>query len=205
VTILNNISSFGMIFLFAALILLYPTKIITSYGQIHFISDKSAIMQTTDCINSMITSVFMGSNTDCSNNNSKKMNFTSNDIHPFSKTDPFNFGSQNNKTSDFLAMNHGLVKGGSSLSLDDPSMFTKSLQQNQGLSFGNTSSLHPTTTDGKIKGGSSLVSNNDIGNLLDKNKHGKEIFACFNRAIASTNNLADSAIIKCAKDHSSFK
>jgi hypothetical protein len=192
-----------MIFLFLTLILLYPTKIITSYGQIHFISDKSSILKTTDCINSMITGVFMGSNTDCSNNNSKKMNFTSNDIHPFSKNDPLNFGSQNNNTSDFLAMNHGLVRDGSPLSLDDPSTFTKSLQQDQGISLGNTSSLHHTV--GNIKGDSSPVTNNDVGNLLDKNKHGKEIFACFNRAIVSTSYLPDSAIIKCAKNHSSFK
>jgi hypothetical protein len=192
-----------MIFLFTTLILLYPAKIVNSYGQIHFISDKSSIIKTTDCINSMITSVFMGSNADCSNNNSK-LNFASNNIHSsLSRNDPLNFGSRNNNTSDFLAMNNGLVKGGSSPSLDDPSMFTKSLQQDQALSLGNTSSFYPT--DGKTKGGSSPYTNNVIGNLLDKNKHGKEIFACFNRAIVSTNYLSDSAIIKCAKDHSSFK
>lgn len=203
-TTLNKISSFGLIFLFTTLILIYPVKIVNSYGEKHFISDKSSIIKTTDCINSMITSVFMGSNADCSNNNnSKKLNFASNSVHSLSKNDPLNFGSQNNNTSDFLAMNNGLVKGGSSPSLDDPSMFIKSLQQDQGLSLSNTSSLHPT--DGKTKGGSSPYTNNVIGNLLDKNKHGKEIFACFNRAIVSTNYLSDSAIIKCAKDHNSFK
>ena len=63
---------FCNVFLFTTLIFLYPTKFITSYGQTSFIPDKLAIAKTTDCINSMITSVFMGSSSDCSNDNSNK-------------------------------------------------------------------------------------------------------------------------------------
>ena len=37
--------------------------------------------------------------------------------------------------------------------------------------------------------------------FVDKNKHGKEIFECFNRAVISISSLLDSAIIKCAKDY----
>ena len=197
-----KISTFGMIFLFSTLILLCPAKVIISYGKTNVISDKSSLMKTTDCINSMMTGVFMGSNADCDNSNSN-LNSTTNDIHSLINNDLLIDGSQNNNTSNFLAMNHGLSNIGTSPSFNNPSMFTKSLQQDQGLSLGNTSSLH---MDSKPKSSYSPDKNDETGNLLDKkNKHGNEIFACFNRAVVSTSYLPDSAIIKCAKDYSSFR
>ena len=54
-----------------------------------FIPDKSSITKTTDCINSMITSVFMGSSSDCSNDNSNKVNSTSKNNLSFTKDSLF--------------------------------------------------------------------------------------------------------------------
>ncbi len=69
------------------------------------------LLKTTDCINSMITGVFMGSNSDCSDNNLNKEQLSVLIvIHPLVKMIFLEFETQNNKTSDFLAINHGLVK-----------------------------------------------------------------------------------------------
>ena len=43
--------------------------------------------------------------------------------------------------------------------------------------------------------------NSELGESLDgKNKHSKEISACFDRAFSIDNYLSDSEIIECAKD-----
>jgi hypothetical protein len=152
----------------------------------------------------MITSVFMGSSSDCSNDNSNKINSTSKNNLSAAKDSLFN-GSKNdnNNTFDSPTVDSSDVKSGPSPSLDNPSTFTESLKQNQGLSLANTSSLQSMPS--KTKSDSTLDPNNELRNLLDKkNNHGKEIFDCFNRAIVPTNYLPDSAIIKCAKDHNSF-
>jgi hypothetical protein len=204
VQVSKKAGSFAIVFLFTTLVFLYPAKFIISYGQTSFIPDKLSITKTTDCINSMITSVFMGSSSDCSNDNSNKINSTSKNNLSAAKDSLFD-GSQNdnNNTFDSPTVDSSNVKSGPSPSLDNPSTFTESLKQNQGLSLANTSSLQSMPS--KTKSDNSLDPNNDLGNLLDKkNKHGKEIFDCFNRAIVSTNYLPDSAIIKCAKDHNSF-
>ncbi len=209
--------SFAMVFLFITLIYLYPAKVFISYGQTSPILDKPSIIKTTDCINSMITGVFMGSNTaDCTNNLNKKDSFKNNfstidGVASLHKKDPFfNFQNNNNSnsvipTSSLDSMYSSLLNSGLSSSPNNPLTFPKSQKQNHDLSLVNTSSslqlIH-----GKSKSGNSLDVNNELGNLLDKkNKHGKEIFACFNRAIVATNYLSDLAIIKCAKDHNSFK
>ncbi|MDQ2686204.1 MAG: hypothetical protein M3Y25_10235 [Thermoproteota archaeon] len=45
----------------------------------------------------------------------------------------------------------------------------------------------------------------DLGNSIDgKNKHSKEISACFDRAFSIDNYLSDSEIIECAKDRDSY-
>ncbi len=47
--------------------------------------------------------------------------------------------------------------------------------------------------------------NSELGESLDgKNKHSKEISACFDRAFSIDNYLSDSEIIECAKDRSSY-
>lgn len=204
----NRISYFSIIFLFLALVLLCSPNVIISYEKTdHDTTEKSALMKTTDCINSLITGVFMGSNSgNCGNinnndNNSDNLNSSRNGI-------PLDFKTQTGQTSDFLAMNHGLTNVGNTPSLDDPSTYARSLTQSGGIPIDNTSHLHPSIDD-KSKDSSSSTSsdkNDEVGNLLNKkNKHGNEIFACFNRAIVSTDSLPDSAIIKCAKDYDSFK
>lgn len=48
--------------------------------------------------------------------------------------------------------------------------------------------------------------NNELNHSIDgKNKHSKEISACFDRAFIIDNYLADSEIIQCAKDPNSYK
>ena len=48
--------------------------------------------------------------------------------------------------------------------------------------------------------------NSELAESLDgKNKHSKEISACFDRAFSIDNYLSDSEIIECAKDRDSFK
>jgi hypothetical protein len=45
----------------------------------------------------------------------------------------------------------------------------------------------------------------ELGESLDgKNKHSKEISACFDRAFSIDNYLSDSEIIECAKDRDSY-
>ncbi|MDN5847244.1 MAG: hypothetical protein L0H53_13335, partial [Candidatus Nitrosocosmicus sp.] len=47
--------------------------------------------------------------------------------------------------------------------------------------------------------------NSELGESLDgKNKHSKEIAACFDRAFSIDNYLSDSEIIECAKDRDSY-
>ncbi|MGN6351628.1 MAG: hypothetical protein ACTHJ7_08740 [Candidatus Nitrosocosmicus sp.] len=179
------------------------SKITISYEQTNLIPDKSSITKTTDCIDSIITSIFMRFNSDCSNNISELGNKSSNSTM---NTDLLSIGidSKNNGTSLNSAINGDtLVKSDPALSLDNPSSFAKSLQLDQNLSLVNSSSSLQSV-DSKLKSDISSNTNDQIKNLLDKNKHGKEIFECFNRAIASLNSLPDSAIIKCAKNHNSF-
>ncbi|MGN6348014.1 MAG: hypothetical protein ACTHME_09975 [Candidatus Nitrosocosmicus sp.] len=198
----NRSIFFSLVFLLATISFL-GSKITISYEQTNLIPDKSSITKTTDCIDSIITSIFMRFNSDCSNNISELGNKSSNSTM---NTDLLSIGidSKNNGTSLNSAINGDtLVKSDPALSLDNPSSFAKSLQLDQNLSLVNSSSSLQSV-DSKLKSDISSNTNDQIKNLLDKNKHGKEIFECFNRAIASLNSLPDSAIIKCAKNHNSF-
>jgi hypothetical protein len=209
VIISNRSIFFSLVFLFATISFL-GSKITISYEQTNLIPDKSSITKTTDCINSIITSIFMHFNSDCSNNISelgnKSSNSTMNTDLLSSNNNPFSIGidSKNNDTSLNSAIDGDtLVKSDPALSLDNPSSFAKSLQLDQNLSLVNSSSSLQSV-DSKVKSDISSNTNDQMKNLLDKNKHGKEISECFNRAIASLNSLPDSAIIKCAKNHNSF-
>ena len=194
-----------IIFLFLTLIFLNSTKVLISHGQTNLVPDKSSIIKTTDCISSMITGVFMKINSDCSdnfldikNNNSSNSNLSNSNDSLSNEIE-----NNNNKTFASSTVNNGsLKKDDYSLSLEHPSSFTPSLKLDQDLSLVNSSSLQ--SIGDKAKSDNSLDDNNKLKNLLDKNRHGKEIFECFNRAIISISSLPDSAIIKCAKDYNSF-
>jgi hypothetical protein len=152
-------------------------------------------------------------NSDCSSNisdpNNNRSNTTINEKNTellSSNNNPFSNGvdNRNNNTSLISEIfGDGLAKNYSALSLDDPSSFAKSLHLGQNLSLVNSSSSLQSV-DTKVKSDSSINTSDEMKNLLDKNKHGKEIVGCFNRAVASLNSLPDSAIIKCAKNHNSF-
>ena len=72
----NRISYFSIIFLFLTLVLLCSPNVIISYEKTNYdTTEKSALMKTTDCINSLITGVFMGSNSgNCGNINNNDNN-----------------------------------------------------------------------------------------------------------------------------------
>ncbi len=204
----NKISYCSILFLFSVFVIVSSSNVIISYEKTNSDTiDKSALMRTTDCINNLITGVFMGSSSgNCGNinNNSDTINSTNNEFNS-SKNALLNFKSETGQASDFLAMNHGLTNVGPAPSLDDPSVYTKSAQIG-GIPIDNISNSHPLVDDKSKDSSTSSIKNDELGNLLNKkNKHGNEIFACFNRAIVSTSSLSDSAIIKCAKDYDSFK
>ncbi len=104
----------------------------------------------------------MGSNSgNCGNinnndNNSDNLNST-NDINSSDKGNPLDFKTQTGQTSDFLAMNHGLTNVGHTPSLDDPSIYTRSLAQSVGIPIDNTSHLHPSSVDDKSKDSTSSI------------------------------------------------
>ena len=198
-------SYFTIIFLFLTLISLTSTKVLISHGQTNLVPDKSAIIKTTDCISNMITGVFMRANSDCSDNllDAKNNNSSNSNLSNSKDSLPNEIENNNNKTFTSSIINNGdLKKDDDSLSLENPSSFTQSLKLTQDLSLVNSSSLQ--SIGDKVKSDNSLDDNNKLKSLLDKNKHGKEIFECFNRAVISISSLPDSAIIKCAKDYNSF-
>jgi hypothetical protein len=197
-------SYFTIIFLFLTLISLTSTKVLISQGQTNLVPDKSAIIKTTDCISNMITGVFMRANSDCSDNllDAKNNNSSNSNLSNSKDSLPNEFENNNNKTFTSPIINNDLKKDDDSLSLENPSSFTQSLKLTQDLSLVNSSSLQ--SIGDKVKSDNSLDDNNKLKSLLDKNKHGKEIFECFDRAIISISSLPDSAIIKCAKDYNSF-
>jgi hypothetical protein len=197
-------SYFTIIILFLTLISLTSTKVLISQGQTNLVPDKSAIIKTTDCISNMITGVFMRANSDCSDNllDAKNNNSSNSNLSNSKDSLPNEFENNNNKTFTSPIINNDLKKDDDSLSLENPSSFTQSLKLTQDLSLVNSSSLQ--SIGDKVKSDNSLDDNNKLKSLLDKNKHGKEIFECFDRAIISISSLPDSAIIKCAKDYNSF-
>jgi uncharacterized protein with von Willebrand factor type A (vWA) domain len=154
----------------------------------------------------MITGVFMRVNSDCStnlldekNNNSSNSNLSNSNVTLSNEIE----NNNKNKTFTSSIINNGNLKEDDySLSSENPSSFTQSLKLSQDLSLVNSSSLQ--SIGDKVKNDNSLDDNNKLKNLLDKNKHGKEILECFNRAVIAISSLPDSAIIKCVKDYDSF-
>ena len=88
---------------------------------------------------------------------------------------------------------------------DKPSTFSGLQQQNMNQPVSNPYSLQSFHTSIN-KNIYTNPTNSGLGESLDgKNKHSKEISACFDRAFSIDNYLSDSEIIECAKNQDSFK
>ena len=88
---------------------------------------------------------------------------------------------------------------------DNPSTFSALQQQNMNQPVSNPYSFQSFHTSIN-KNIYTNPTNSELGESLDgKNKHSKEIAACFDRAFSIDNYLSDSEIIECAKDRDSFK
>ena len=88
---------------------------------------------------------------------------------------------------------------------DNPSTFSELQQQNMNRPISNPYSFQSFHTSIN-KNIYTNPTNSELGESLDgKNKHSKEISACFDRAFSIDNYLSDSEIIECAKDRDSFK
>ena len=83
---------------------------------------------------------------------------------------------------------------------DKPSTFSGLQQQNMNQPVSNPYSFQSFHTSIN-KNIYTNPTNSELGESLDgKNKHSKEISACFDRAFSIDNYLSDSEIIECAKD-----
>ena len=88
---------------------------------------------------------------------------------------------------------------------DNPSTFSELQQQNLNRPISNPYSFQSFHTSIN-KNIYTNPTNSELAESLDgKNKHSKEISACFDRAFSIDNYLSDSEIIECAKDRDSFK
>jgi hypothetical protein len=149
----------------------------------------------------MITGVFMRINSDCNDNllDIKNNNISNSNVLDGNDSLSNEFGNNDNKTFASSTINNKDLKKGD---LDNPSSFTQSFNLIKDLSLVNSSSLQ--SIGDKVKSDNSLDDNNKLKNILDKNRNGKEIFECFNRAVKSILSLPDLAIIKCVKNYNSF-
>ena len=87
---------------------------------------------------------------------------------------------------------------------DKPSTFSGLQQQNMNQPVSNPYSFQSFHTSIN-KNIYANPTNSELGESLDgKNKHSKEISACFDRAFSIDNYLSDSEIIECAKDRDSY-
>ena len=87
---------------------------------------------------------------------------------------------------------------------DKPSTFSGLQQQNMNQPVSNPYSFQSFHTSIN-KNIYTNPTNSGLGESLDgKNKHSKEISACFDRAFSIDNYLSDSEIIECAKDRGSY-
>jgi hypothetical protein len=87
---------------------------------------------------------------------------------------------------------------------DNPSTFSELQQQNLNRPISNPYSFQSFHTSIN-KNIYTNPTNSELGESLDgKNKHSKEISACFDRAFSIDNYLSDSEIIECAKDRDSY-
>ena len=88
--------------------------------------------------------------------------------------------------------------------VSNPSTFSGLQQQNMNQPVSNPYSFQSFHTSIN-KNIYTNPTNSELGESLDgKNKHSKEISACFDRAFSIDNYLSDSEIIECAKDRDSY-
>ncbi|WP_144734569.1 hypothetical protein [Candidatus Nitrosocosmicus arcticus] len=87
---------------------------------------------------------------------------------------------------------------------DNPSTLSELQQQNMNRPISNPYSFQSFHTSVN-KNIYTTPTSSELGESLDgKNKHSKEIAACFDRAFSIDNYLADSEIIECAEDRDSY-
>ena len=99
----------------------------------------------------------------------------------------------------------GLQQQNMNQPVSNPSTFSGLQQQNMNQPVSNPYSFQSFHTSIN-KNIYTNPTSSELGESLDgKNKHSKEISACFDRAFSIDNYLSDSEIIECAKDRDSFK
>ena len=222
-----------MVFLLISFSTIYGSKFTSSYGQISLVPDNSLIAQTTDCITSMMTGALIGINSDCTDNLNKLESTdpdkapnstttfvslsSSSNPHNLSKNNPFynEFQSKNIVDGDFstptFTSDSSNIANGDYMDTflksppqDKPSTLPELQQQNMNQPVSNPysfQSFHKSIN----KNIYTNPTNSELAESLDgKNKHSKEISACFDRAFSIDNYLSDSEIIECAKDRDSY-
>ncbi|MDF0680003.1 MAG: hypothetical protein P0116_03460 [Candidatus Nitrosocosmicus sp.] len=98
----------------------------------------------------------------------------------------------------------GLQQQNMNQPVSNPSTFSGLQQQNMNQPVSNPYSFQSFHTSIN-KNIYTNPTNSELGESLDgKNKHSKEISACFDRAFSIDNYLSDSEIIECAKDRDSY-
>jgi hypothetical protein len=98
----------------------------------------------------------------------------------------------------------GLQQQNMNQPVSNPSTFSGLQQQNMNQPVSNPYSFQSFHTSIN-KNVNTNPTNSELGESLDgKNKHSKEISACFDRAFSIDNYLSDSEIIECAKDRDSY-
>ncbi|MBA3749289.1 MAG: hypothetical protein H0X03_00030 [Nitrosopumilus sp.] len=170
---------------------------IENLNKMNITSDINSLSKIDDANNSL-------SKIDDANNSLSKIDDANNSL---SKNNPFYLEFQNlktnNNTSSFPtsinSVDGSLANSGSSPSPlspppDNPPTSINSVDGSLANSGSSPSPILPSSPPG-----------NELGNMLDKkNKNGKEIGDCFDRAFIPDFYLSDSEIIKCAEDHDSF-
>jgi hypothetical protein len=174
------------------------------------------------------SSVSSSSSPDKAPDSTSSVSSSSSNPYNLSKNNPFyhEFQSKNTVNGDvstptFTSDSSNMVNGNymdtfQSPPQDNPSTFTKSPPQDNPSTF---SELQQQNLNRPISNPYSFQSfhtsinkniytnptNSELGASLDgKNKHSKEISACFDRAFSIDNYLSDSEIIECAKDRDSY-
>jgi hypothetical protein len=174
------------------------------------------------------SSVSSSSSSDKAPDSTSSVSSSSSNPYNLSKNNPFyhEFQSKNTVNSDvstptFTSDSSNMANGNymdtfQSPPQDNPSTFTKSPPQDNPSTF---SELQQQNLNQPISNPYSFQSfhtsinkniytnptNSELGASLDgKNKHSKEISACFDRAFSIDNYLSDSEIIECAKDRDSY-
>jgi hypothetical protein len=199
----------------------YPDKAPDSTSSVSSSSSSDKAPDSTSSVSS-------SSSSDKAPDSTSSVSSSSSNPYNLSKNNPFyhEFQSKNTVNSDvstptFTSDSSNMANGNymdtfQSPPQDNPSTFTKSPPQDNPSTF---SELQQQNLNRPISNPYSFQSfhtsinkniytnptNSELGASLDgKNKHSKEISACFDRAFSIDNYLSDSEIIECAKDRDSY-